>query len=337
MTFRDPDAANSSLPSQRIAVFRALQLGDMLCAVPALRALRAAYPDSEIVLIGLPWARQFAARYSCYIDGFIAFPGHPALPERVCNFSAVPAFLRAVHVKKFDLAIQMHGNGTVTNALLSWFGAARVAGFHPPSESCPDPRSFFCYPDNGPELRRLLDLAVFLGGREPAELLEFPLYEADHQELAVLATDLQPGGYVCIHAGSRADSRRWLPEYFAHTADALAAEGLPVVFTGTYRERGQVETISAMMKSTARNLAGRTTLGSLAALLAGARLLICNDTGVSHLATALSVPSVVVFTGSDPSRWAPLNRARHKSLVCPSPDQVVSAARSQLQESHYAA
>src|SRR4051794_5527792 len=113
---------------ERIAVFRALMLGDMLCAQPALRALREGRPQAEITLIGLPWARALAERWTC-VDRFVAFPGHPGLPESRASEDELNIFVAAMHERHFDLALQMHGNGTITNGIVTAFGARRTAAF----------------------------------------------------------------------------------------------------------------------------------------------------------------------------------------------------------------
>jgi ADP-heptose:LPS heptosyltransferase len=64
------------------------------------------------------------------------------------------------------------------------------------------------------------------------------------------------------------------------------------------------------------DLAGRTRLGALAALLSGARLLVCNHSGVSHLASALDVPTVCISADSEPTLRLPINRDRHRVLSC---------------------
>jgi len=311
-----------AVPSpRRIAVFRALQVGDMLCAVPALRSLRAAYPDSQITLIGLPWARAFASRYDRYLDDFIEFPGFPGFPEQRVRARCIPYFLRDVQRRSFDLVLQMHGSGRVTNAIVALFDARRYAGFRDVEGYCPDAHALFLvWPTRGAEVRRLVQLMTFLGIAPQGEHLEFPIREEDRAELRALPAvrELVPGEYVCIHAGARNPVKRWPPSHFAAVADALANAGLRVVLTGTTEEASIVRAVVAAMRTPAIDVAGPMRLGALAALMRDARLVICNDTGVSHLAAALSVPSIVIFIAADPDRWAPLDAERHRALYDPS-------------------
>jgi ADP-heptose:LPS heptosyltransferase len=163
---------------------------------------------------------------------------------------------------------------------------------------------------------RNLRLLEFLGIPPQGDYLEFPLREEDWQELSRVpgAGALRPGEYVCVHPGANDQSRRWPAEHFARVADSLAAQGLQVALTGTAAESGLAGEVASSMRFPATNLAGHTGLGALAALISRARLLVSNDTGASHLAAALHVPSVVIFTASDPLRWAPLDRERHRTL-----------------------
>jgi ADP-heptose:LPS heptosyltransferase len=299
----------------KIAVFRALQLGDLLCAVPVLRALRHAYPDAEVTLVGLAWARELASRFSAYVDDFIEFPGFPGMPERAPALAAIPEFFRLARARGFDLAIQLHGSGEITNPITALMGARASAGYYRPGHWCPDPERFIEWRDDEHEVLRWLGLLERLGATPRGTHLEFPLRDIDWQDWRALRLH----DYAVIHAGSQLPSRRWLPQRFAEVGDALGAEGLRVVLTGTAAEAPLAARVQGAMREPALDLTGRTTLGSLGALIARARLLICNDTGVSHLAAALNTPSVVIACGSDPRRWAPLNRELHRVLAAAVP------------------
>ena len=311
-----PVAPPEGAPSN-VAVLRALQLGDMLCAVPALRALRAAWPHSRITLIALPRARELAARYSRIVDDFIEFPGFPGLPERACDPRAFAAFLADAQDRGFDLALQLHGDGRLTNAVAALLGARRCAGFFPRGGYCPDPLRFLPWEPREHEVLRPLRLLERLGVPGSGIELEFPIDEVDRDELARLATAFRfrPAQVVCVHPGAQLASRRWPPERFARVADALAAEGHTVVLTGTAGEAAITCAVAGAMRARAVDLTGRTSLGALAALIARARLLVCNDTGVSHVAAATRTPSVVVSCGADTARWSPLDPERHRVLA----------------------
>jgi ADP-heptose:LPS heptosyltransferase len=244
-----------------------------------------------------------------------------------------PAFLADVQGERFDLAIQMHGCGTITNPLTGLFGARHCAGYFLPGQYCPDPEWFLPYPTTVPEVWRHLLLMEFLGVPFQGEDIDFPLGDEDRRELRGLdeADELRPDHYVCVHPGARGAFRRWPPERFASVADALADDGLRIVLTGSKAESGLTRSVREAMRAPALDLAGRTSLGSLGALLHDARLLLCNDTGLSHLAAALRVPSVVVFHQlSECEGWPPLDRVRHR-VVCGIsgifPDMVLAQAR----------
>jgi ADP-heptose:LPS heptosyltransferase len=321
----------AALAPRRVAILRALMLGDLLCAVPALRALRAGLPEAEIVLVGLGWARAFAERFDRYVDGFLELPGFPGLAEIEPRVPELPAFLARAHELRLDLAVQLHGSGAITNPLAVLLGARRTAGFYLPGSFRPDDELFVPYPDKGHEIHRLLRLPEALGLPLRGDELELPLGPEDHEELARAAPGLAGTAYACVHPGARLADRRWPPERFAAVADALADRGLHVVLTGTQGERPLTEAVARAATAPVHDLTGATSLGALGALVAGARLVVSNDTGVAHVAAALRAPSVVVVTASDPERWAPLDRELHRVVVRPEgPDAVLGEADSLL-------
>lgn len=319
-----------------LVIFRALQLGDMLCAVPALRALRAALPTTRIVLVGLPWATQFAGRFPGYIDDFLAYPGHHGLPEQPVQSDAVAPFYAAIASNKFDLALQLHGSGEVTNAIVQSFGARCVAGFGIPLRPAGKDDYFYPYPDCGPEPLRLLELAERLGAPPMGVHLEFPITDADERELAAsgIANGLVAGKYLCVHPGARWRDKCWPPHLFAQVADRLATEfGVQVVLTGSPNEAVLTAEVARHMRTPALDAAVPLSIGAMAALMSRARLLLCNDTGVSHIAAGLRLRSVVIFSKADIRRWAPLDQQHHKCLWDPAgerADEVLEHARGLL-------
>lgn len=305
----------------RIAVFRALMLGDLLCAVPALRALRGGFPNAEITLVGLPWAEALVHRLSM-IDSFMAFPGHPELPEIECDVRAMPRFLDHVQARRFDLALQLHGSGRAVNSLVALFGARQIGGFFDDQAWRPerDADLFVPWPEQGHEIERLLALTDGLGLARNGMHLEFPVTETDRSDLLRVwpqAHAARP--YVCVHPGAQLPSRRWPVERFAAVANEMAENGRTVVLTGAASEVPLADAVQAAMKQPCVNLAGRTSLWTLGALLEGAEQLVSNDTGVSHMAAALKCPSVIVSSGADVARWAPLDHDMHRVLWAPMP------------------
>ena len=299
---------------KKIAVFRALQLGDMLCVIPAMRALWHAYPDAEITLIGLPWAGSFTERFKQYFDRFICFAGYPGLPEQNFDPASFMEFLTLVQGEKFDLALQMQGNGSVVNPMVELFGARYTAGFSKESHYAPENGLFYPYPDYGHEIERHLLLMDFLGIEPQGNHLEFPLTDEDQDKLYALQLNIEPHKYVCIHPGSRGAWRQWPVAYFAALADYCVEQGFKLVITGTRDEAHIIDDVIGHMQHKAINTAGKTSIGAVAVLIKNAALLISNCTGVSHIAAAFKTPSVVISMDGEPERWGPLDTRNHCTI-----------------------
>ena len=351
--------ADSAARPVRIAVFRALQLGDMLCAVPALRALRQAFPAAHITLVGLPNARGFARRFDRYIDDLLEFPGAAGFPEQAARQHALPEFYRQAHAREFDVALQCHGSGKHSNGIVRCLGARQWAGFVPTdAEAVPGRR--MPWPDRLPEPLRYLALLRYLGLPAFDSTLELPLSRREQvaAEALLRHESLDPARTVLMHVGARLPSRRWPTARFGEVAAALTGLGWQIALTGTDDEAALVAAVWRHCGMRAANLCGRTSLGELAALASRCRLVICNDTGMSHVAAAVGTPSVVIASGSDARRWAPLDGSRHaviaadvpcrpcSHVVCPighpcalavPASEVLARARSQLEESHHVA
>jgi ADP-heptose:LPS heptosyltransferase len=295
----------------KIAIFRALQLGDMLCAVPAFRALRNAYPDAEIVLLGLPWAASFVKRFSHYINRFIHFPGYEGLPEQEYDPASFHDFSMLMQQEQFDLILQMQGNGTIVNELLQTMGAKRVAGFEN-EESRMNSELFVEYPCDISEIERHLVLMEHLGIPGMGKELEFPITKKEREEskeMIAVATEHKP--YICVHPGSRGAWRQWPPQYFAALVDYSAVQGFKVFVTGTTDERDITRELIKSVHHNVIDMTGKTSLASIAVLIEGASMLIANCTGVSHIASALRTPSFIISMDGEPERWSPLNRSLH--------------------------
>jgi ADP-heptose:LPS heptosyltransferase len=293
-----------------IAILRALQLGDLLCAIPAFRTLREYYPEAEISLIGLANSISLCKRFENYIDDLIIFPGYYGLPEQDYDTERTNEFIQTMNNKKFDLLIQMQGNGTYVNSLCHTLNPRYLAGFFPPEEPV-DSSLFMPYPNFGHEKDRHLLLLKKIGITSKNKEMEFPITSADKSHFQNLDLKLTPKTYICIHPGSRNRLRQWPIEHFSSIGDFITQHGYQIIITGTTQEKMLAEKVCAKMHSASINLTGKTTIGSLAVLLKNSAGLISNCTGVSHIAAAIKTPSVIISMDGEPERWGPPNKALH--------------------------
>jgi ADP-heptose:LPS heptosyltransferase len=291
-----------------VLLYRTLGLGDFLTAVPAYRAVRRAFPEATVSLAASPGLEPLA-RLTGAIDAFL--PTQELSTPRV---RSAP-----------DLVVNLHGRGPQSHRALLALGAARLVGFRCSDLPVPGPE----WQPAEHEVARWCRLLEESGvATDPTDLgLDVPSMPSPHPAATV------------VHPGAAHPARRWPAERFATVTRQLAAEGHDVVVTGSSGERELAADVArAAGLPPAAVLAGRLDLAGLAALVAGARLVICGDTGVAHLATAYGTRSVLLFGPMSPALWGPpAGRPQHHvvwhprvgadaALLAIDPDEVLAAA-----------
>ncbi|MBB5960234.1 ADP-heptose:LPS heptosyltransferase [Saccharothrix tamanrassetensis] len=240
----------------RILVLRALGLGDLFTAVPALRGLRRAYPHAEITLAAPQWLAEAVDR----ID---------AVDRLVPTEGLVP-----IDFREPDLAVNLHGRGPQSVDLLRATEPTRLVTHG----------SDVPWRDDQHEVDRWCRLLMRNG------------IPCDPDDLH-LPRPGTTGDDIVVHPGASHGARRWPVERFQAVVREL---GPDVVVTGSPAEADLVHEVAGG--------SARTSLGNLASLLdvvAGARVVLCGDTGVAHVATAYRTPSVLLFGPVPPRQWGP--------------------------------
>lgn len=271
----------------RLLALRALGLGDFLTGVPALRALRRAFPGHELVLAA-PTALTPLVSLADVADSLLPAGGLQALDWA----GSAP-----------DLAVNLHGKGPQTHELLGALSPRRLVAFGSAEAGFEGP----AWRPGEHEIRRwcrLLEEALDIDTDVDDLLLRRPA-----------SSPLSGADAVVVHPGAAFPARRWPADRFAEVAHWATTQGHEVVVTGGPGEEPLAHGVATLAGLPDRAvLAGRTDLATLAGVVAHARLVVCGDTGVAHLASAFGTPSVVLFGPVSPAEWGPPAKGPHTVL-----------------------
>ena len=300
---------------RRLAVLRANGVGDYVVAEPALAALRTAYPDAEITLLGAAHTRPLVEDRPGPCDRYVQVPltrGVRVGDDPDAGPEELEAWCAQQRAQAYDLAVQLHGGGRNSNALLLRLGARTTAGAATPD--APKPDRWVPYTPYQHDTLRWLEVAQTVGALPGRVEPHLAVTEADLRESrAVLPATDAP--LVAVHPGAT-DGRRCYPEErLGAVAAELAAWGARIVVLGGPGDAERVARVAAALPQGTETVVGGLSLGGLVGTLRRASLLLGNDSGPRHLAGAVGTPTSAVFTYANLADVAPLSRTWHRVAV----------------------
>jgi heptosyltransferase-2 len=283
-------------------------VGDALLATPALHALRGGFPRAELCVLAKPWvAPLFEASPDC--DRVIVYER----PGRHAGWAGLRLLYRELREARFEAAVLFQN--AFEAALI-----ARLAGIGVRAGYATDGRRLLLshpVPVDGAkglhEADYYLRLVESLGldARVERRLrLTLPAWAAQAAAERLTALGLAHTPLIGLAPGAQyGTAKRWPPERFAAVGDALARlSGGAVLVFGSRAERDVARQVCEAVRATSHDLAGRTSLLEAAGLINRLTLFVTNDSGLMHLASALSIPLVAVFGPTDERRTSPLGQ-----------------------------
>jgi predicted lipopolysaccharide heptosyltransferase III len=323
----------SSDPVPSLLLFKLRYIGDVLLTTPAIRALRRAYPSSEISML-VNKGTEDVLRYNPHLTRVLTIDRRKiereSLATRLRYEWEVITRLRAL---RCTIAVDFD-SGERAAYLAFGSGAALRVGFH-----------------RTHGVRRLLynrrvtvgkglhtverNLALVeqaLGVKRDETTLELPVGETERNAIAAWLERhrLLAGRYVVLHPGARYPHKRWPIEKWTQLAARLGERsGLPLVIVGGDAEQAAAQAIASGLAGQPLSLVGQTTVLELAALCQRAALFIGNDSGPSHIAAAVGTRVISLFGPTDPVVWKPWGPGHVVITNRPPPDGPAQrAARS---------
>ncbi len=284
-----------SAPRQvRFLILRGGAIGDFILTLPAIQALRDRWPDAYIELIGYPHIANLALA-----AGLVDRVDSLDRAETARLFTWRPSFseAQAEHLRSFDVILSyLHDPDGVVMANLKSAGVKQILYGSPLVET-------------GHAIEYLMKpletLAIY--GENPAPRL---VLDAARGREWLDARGLS-GAAVAIHPGSGSPKKNWPAERFVLLAEHLKASGQPYLMIFGEADSAAAEVIRGRLPGVIE-LSG-CTLVELASVLAACRAYVGNDSGVTHLAAALGLRTIVMFGPSDAERWGP--RGSHVRIL----------------------
>ena len=316
---RFPTLSPDTMQPRRILVIRLDLIGDLVLSLTAVRALKRTYPTAEIDLLALPSSAQVALCDSDLSHIITYDPNVWRRPQallRPKNWRAARMVVRQLRERHYDIAVSLFGDWAAILAMLS--GARQRVGFG--RESYPGfltdnvPGRHWDAHDHKHEVDYCLQLAQATGAtineadRVPQLFVGEQARKDVERLLLAESVSVDMPLIVCHVSSNNGQSKRWPIPYWATLIDRLSREHVAqVVFSGAPDDLPLIESVTGRMREQAANLAGKTTLPQLAALMQRADLLITGDSGPMHIAAAVGTPLIAIHGPTDPALSGPVS------------------------------